>query len=383
MHVITETADLLAACRRLASLDFVTVDTEFMRESTFWPELCLIQIAGGEDELLVDPLSPGLSLAPFFDLMADDRVVKVFHAARQDIEIIFQKAGVIPQPIFDTQVAAMVCGFGESVSFSNLVKKVVGADVDKSSQFTDWKRRPLSTKQLTYALGDVTHLKPIYLHLAAELSRSGRAHWLEQEMAALTAQETYDLHPEKAWQRLKLRVRSRKSLAVLIEVAEWRERNAQSQNVPRARIIKDDAIYDVANQMPQTTEQLSELRTIHDGFARSARGQELLAAVKRGLGRDVKLLPALDRQVQLSAEALALLDLLKVLLKSAAAAHGVAPKMIATTDDLERLAQEAEPDIPALSGWRRELFGEKAVALKAGKLALAVRNGAVTVVETL
>ena len=381
MHVITTTDELAAVCGRLARAPYVAVDTEFVRETTFWPDLCLIQIAGGEDEALVDPLAPGLDLAPFYALMANEAVIKVFHAARQDLEIIFLKSRIIPHPIFDTQVAAMVCGFGDSISFSNLVKNIVGADIDKSSQFTDWRRRPLSPKQLTYALSDVTQLRPVYEFLAAKLASTGRAHWLEQEMSFLTDPLTYDQRPEIAWQRLKLRVKSRKALGVLVEVAAWRERTAQSQNVPRGRVLKDEAIYDIANQMPSTTEQLAELRTIHDGFSRSARGQELIGAVKAGLARDPASLPPLERGTASPVEAQAVLELLKVLLKASAAEHGVAPKMIATTDDLERLAVEAEPDVLALTGWRRELFGKRALDLKNGKLALKVHKGAITAVE--
>ena len=381
MHVMTTTRELAAVCGRLAHAPYVAVDTEFVRETTFWPDLCLIQMAGGADECLVDPLAAGIDLKPFFELMANPAVMKVFHAARQDLEIIHLLSRVIPKPIFDTQVAAMVCGFGDSISFSNLVRNITGMDIDKSSQFTDWRRRPLSPKQLTYALSDVTQLRPVYEHLAAELGNRGRAGWLDEEMGALTDAATYEQHPEAAWQRLKLRVKSRKALGVLVEVAAWRERTAQGANVPRGRVLKDEAIYDIANQMPKTAEELGELRTINDGFARSARAAELVAAVKAGLARDPASLPPLERGTATPVEALAVLELLKVLLKAAAAEHGVAPKMIATTDDLERLAVETEPDVMALKGWRRELFGGKALALKAGKLALKVRGGAIEAVE--
>ncbi len=381
MHVITTTAELAAACGRLANAPYVAVDTEFVRETTFWPDLCLIQMAGGSDELLVDPLAPGLDLAPFFTLMADPAVLKVFHAARQDLEIIFLLGKIIPKPLFDSQVAAMVCGFGDSISFSNLVKTIVGADVDKSSQFTDWRRRPLSPKQLVYALSDVTYLRPVYEHLAAELARTSRSGWLDEEMGFLTDPLTYDQHPDNSWQRLKLRVRSKKALGVLMEVAAWRERTAQGQNVPRGRVLKDDAIYDIANQMPKTIEELGELRTINDGFARSARGAELIDAIKRGLGRDPSTLPPLDRGTPPPVEALAVLELLKVLLKASAAEHKVATKLIATSDDLERLAVEAEPDILAVKGWRRDLFGKRALDLKAGRLALMINKGAIETVE--
>ena len=381
MHVISTTAELAAACGRLASAPYVAVDTEFVRETTFWPDLCLIQMAGGSDELLIDPLATGIDLAPFFQLMADPAVLKVFHAARQDLEIIFLLGKIIPAPLFDTQVAATVCGFGDSISFSNLVKTIVGADVDKSSQFTDWRRRPLSPKQLTYALSDVTNLRPVYEHLAAELTRTGRSGWLAEEMDFLTDPLTYDQQPDNAWQRLKLRVRNKRALGVLVEVAAWRERTAQGQNVPRGRVLKDDAIYDIANQMPKTAEELGELRTINDGFARSGRGAEVIEAVKRGLGREPATLPPLDRGTPPPVEALAVLELLKVLLKASAAEHKVATKMIATSEDLERLAVETEPDIHALKGWRRDLFGKRALDLKAGRVALRVNKGAIETVE--
>ena len=380
MRLITSTPDLAQACTDLAAHDFVAVDTEFMRESTFWPELCLIQLAAPGIELMVDPQAKGLDLTPFWGLMANERVVKVFHAARQDIEIVFTKAGHVPRPVFDTQVAAMVCGFGDSISYVNLVKRITGADLDKSSRFTDWSRRPLTEKQLVYALGDVTHLRDVYRHLASELDKTGRASWLDEEMSILTNSATYEQTPETAWQRLKLRVKNRKALAVLMELAAWREKQAQSQNVPRQRILRDEALYDIANQMPSSTEQLSELRTLSDGFARSSRAKDIIEAVKRGLARDPKTVPALNHSAPLSAEATATTELLKVLLKSAAARHRVAPRMIADTEDLERIASEVEPDVAALKGWRRQLFGEDALRLKRGELALTLSGGEVVVV---
>ena len=382
MRVITATSELETACRELAAEPFVAVDTEFMREQTFWPELCLIQLAGTGAEMIVDPKAKGLDLAPFWSLMADTSTVKVFHAARQDIEIVYTEAGIVPAPVFDTQVAAMVCGFGESISYVNLVKKVTGQDLDKSSRFTDWSRRPLSDKQLVYALGDVTHLRDVYEHLKGELAQSGRADWLDEEMAELTDPKTYETHPDEAWQRLKLRVKNRKSLAVLMELAAWRERLAQAQDVPRGRILRDEALYDLANQMPSSTEQIGELRTLSEGFSRSARAKEIVDAVKRGIARDPRTLPALNHGNQLSAEANATVELLKVLLKSCAARHRVAPRMIADTADLERIASDREPDVPALRGWRRQLFGEDALRLKRGELALTLAGGEVMAIPS-
>jgi ribonuclease D len=380
MRLIQTTQELSEACTRLGRHDFVAVDTEFMREQTFWPKLCLVQLAGPDVEAIVDPLSPGIDLKPFYELMANERVVKVFHAARQDLEIVWTQARLIPHPIFDTQVAAMVCGFGEAISYVNLVKQIANRDLDKTSRFTDWSRRPLSQKQLIYALGDVTHLRDIYKRLKAELEKTSRAGWLDEEMAELTDPKTYELHPDEAWRRLKLRVKNRKGLAVLIELAAWRERAAQSQDVPRNRILRDEALYDIANHAPTQTAQLSELRTLSEGFARSARAKDIIDAVKRGLDRDPKTVPPLHTGAPLPADKVALVDLLRVLLKACAAKHGVAPRLIADGDDLERLAVESEPDIPALKGWRYDMFGMLAERLKRGELALKAERGEVVAV---
>jgi ribonuclease D len=381
MQLITTTEALAGLCTRLATHDFVAVDTEFMRESTFWPILCLIQLAGPDEEAVVDPMADGIDLAPFFALMADQRVTKVFHAARQDVEIIYIKAKTIPQPLFDSQVAAMVCGFGESISYVNLVKQLVGADIDKTSRFTDWSRRPLSVKQLDYALGDVTHLRGVYAKLKAELEASERAHWLEEEMSTLLDPGSYMTQPEDAWKRLKLKVRGRKGLSVLIELAAWRERLAHAQDVPRARILRDDALYDIANHAPTETAKLSELRTLSDGFARSGRAKEIIEAVKTGLARDFKTLPSVDQAPPVPPDKLALVELLRVLLKACAARNRVAPRLIADAEELERLATEREPDLAVLKGWRRELFGEDAMRLKRGELALSVKDGEVVAVS--
>jgi len=381
MNPITRTEDLAAACKALASAPFIAIDTEFMREQTFWPRLCLIQMAGGDTEVLIDSLAPELDLQPFFDLMIDESVLKVFHSGRQDIEIVHHLAGVIPHPIFDTQVAAMVCGFGEAVSYSMLVKRLLSRNLDKSSRFTDWSRRPLSERQLTYALGDVTHLRDLYPKLRAQLDKSGRASWLNEEMAVLTDPATYELHPEHAWRRLKMRIKTQKALAILIELAAWREREAQTQDIPRARVLKDEALYDIAGQAPRTAEELGSLRSLHNGFARSQRGRAVLDAVNKGLERDPATVPKLRRGEPMPPEAQAVVDLLRVLLKATAGRHGVAPKLIATSDELEQIARSDDADAAALRGWRRKLFGEDALALKRGELALAVRAGAVTVLE--
>jgi ribonuclease D len=381
MIVISTTAALTAACEKLSAHPFVTVDTEFMRETTFWPKLCLIQLASPEDAVIVDPLAPGLDLAPFFALMKDERVVKVFHAARQDVEIIWLLGKAIPKPLFDTQIAAMVCGFGDSVSYSTLAKQLANADIDKSSRFTDWARRPLSEKQLVYALGDVTHLRTVYLALQKRIEDGGRKSWLDEELSVITTPASYVTLPEDSWKRLKLKVRGRKSLAALIELAAWREQLAQAQDVPRSRIIRDDALYDIANQLPTETAQLSQLRTLSDGFARSSRAKDIIDAVKRGLARDPKTLPVIEHGVHMPPDKLALVELLRVLLKATAARHDVAPRLIADAEDLEKIAIEDTPDVPAMRGWRRELFGRDALRLKNGELALTVRNGEVATAQ--
>jgi ribonuclease D len=383
MRLINTTDELAQACTELSRHAYVTVDTEFLREQTFWSKLCLIQMAGPETEYLVDPMAAGLDLKPFYDLMADKRIEKVFHSGRQDVEIIYVQAGVIPEPLFDTQVAAMVCGFGDSISYVNLVKRITGADLDKSSRFTDWSRRPLSEHQLVYALGDVTHLREVYHHLKAQLKKSGRTDWLNEEMAELTTAETYIQKPDESWQRLKVRVKSRRSFAVLMELAAWREKLAQAQDVPRARILRDEALYDIANQAPTDTSKLGELRTLSEGFARSGRAREIVEAVKLGLSRDLKTVPPLPKGQAMSAESAALVELLKVLLKSLAAQKGVASRLIANADDLERIATEEHPDIPALKGWRLELFGETALSLKRGEIALAIDGGEVVPVPRM
>jgi ribonuclease D len=379
MNLITRNEELTDVCSRLATAPYVAVDTEFMREQTFWPKLCLVQIAASGIEVLIDSQALDLDLTPLFDLMVNEKVLKVFHSARQDIEIVHHLAGVIPHPIFDTQVAAMVCGFGEAVSYSMLVKRLLNRNLDKTSRFTDWSRRPLSDRQLTYAIGDVTYLRDLYPKLKAQLDQSERASWLNEEMAVLTDPATYELHPEQAWKRLKMRIKTPKSLAVLMELAAWREREAQTQDVPRARILKDEALYDIASQTPRTQEDLGSLRTLHNGFARSMRGRAVLEAVGRGLERDPKTIPPIERGEPMPPEAQAVVDLLRVLLKARAGSHGVAPKLIATSDELEEIARSDDTDVPVLRGWRKKLFGDDALALKRGDLALAIKDGEVTV----
>ncbi|QGG90067.1 ribonuclease D [Agrobacterium sp. MA01] len=380
--MIDTTAALEEACRLLAQSDFITIDTEFLRETTFWPELCLIQMASPDHEYIVDPMAKGIDLKPFFELMANSAVVKVFHAARQDIEIIFHLGDLIPHPIFDTQVAAMVCGFGDSVSYDQLVQKIKNVHIDKTSRFTDWSRRPLSEKQLDYALADVTHLRDVYLKLKGQLDAEGRAEWLTEEMAILESRETYDLPPEQAWQRLKMRLRKPTELAVMQYVAAWREREARARNVPRSRVLKDDAIYEIAQQQPKDVEALGRLRTIPKGWERSSSGAAIIEQVNTALALPKSEMPHLQRHAHAPEGTQSAVELLKVLLRLTSEKHGVASKVIANSEDLEKIAAEGEKaEVAALQGWRKELFGDLALKLISGGVGLRFVDKRVEAVE--
>ncbi|QPC44726.1 ribonuclease D [Kaustia mangrovi] len=373
MNIITNTEQLDIVCAELAREPFVAVDTEFMRETTYWPNLCLIQMAGESHEVIVDPLADGIDLGPFFRLMADEGVVKVFHSARQDLEIVYQRGDVIPAPLFDTQIAAMVCGFGEQIGYENIVRKLAGAQIDKTSRFTDWSRRPLSDKQLKYAISDVTHLRTVYRKLKTELEQSGRAPWLKEEMATLTSPDTYRAEPAEAWRRLKFRARNKKALGVFIEVAAWREREAQERNVPRNRILKDDALSEIAVHAPADAASLRQLRAVPRGFADSRHADRLIRAIEEGRARDPSSLPDVADDRGGPRENVGVLgDVLKLALKVVCEREGVAAKIIASAAELEMLAADDNADIPALKGWRRQLFGETALALKHGKLAIVI-----------
>ena len=380
MSLISTTHSLSEVCDRLATHRFVTVDTEFLRETTFWPRLCVVQLASPEEAVAIDAMAEGLDLAPLFRLMADPNITKVFHAARQDIEIIWNLAKLIPSPLFDTQVAAMVCGFGDQVSYGDLVQTITRVSLDKSSRFTDWSRRPLLPAQIDYAIADVTYLRDIYLFLHRKLEQTGRLSWLSDEMALLTSPATYEQHPDNAWERLRNRVRKPRDLAVLIEIAGWREAEAQLRDVPRSRVLKDDVLVELALAAPRTAEALGNLRAFPRGMERSRAGADILAAVERGLARDPKTLPKLERDRRTGGNG-ATVELLKVLLRHVSESHGVAAKMIATVEDLEAIAADDKADVAALAGWRRELFGVKALELKHGLLALTVENGRVVTLE--
>lgn len=381
MEIITDTDSLSDLCQAFSKHRYVTVDTEFLRESTYWPELCLIQMAVPGRAAIIDPLSKKISLDPFFKLMAEQSVTKVFHAARQDIEIIYNLGKLIPAPLFDTQVAAMVCGYGDSVSYDQLVHKITGKRIDKTSRFTDWSQRPLSKKQLNYALSDVTHLCDVYVSLNSNLKEQDREHWVEEEMLTLTSEQTYNLNPADAWKRMKLRVKKPRDFAVFKAVARWREEEARKKNVPRSRILKDDGVFEVSQQQPLTREALSRLRAIPKGFDRSVSGERLLTAVNKAMQIPAEELEKLPRGKQMPEGSGAALELLKVLLKMTSEQHGVAAKVIATVDDLEKLVIGTDDSVAALNGWRRELFGNDALRLKNGEIALHLGKKSVEIVS--
>jgi ribonuclease D len=379
--LITGTDALAALCARLGRERFVTVDTEFMRERTYWPELCVVQLAGQHEVAVVDALAGGIDLAPLGALLGDPTVTKVFHAARQDVEIFLLRFGAVPAPLFDTQVAAMVAGFGDQVSYDALCRALVGVGIDKAHRFSDWSARPLSDSQIAYAAADVTHLREIYVALSERLEREGRTAWVAEEMAALAEPGTYRVDPETIWERLKPRTQNRRFLGLLKAVAAWREREAQRVNVPRQRLVKDETLLEIAATAPATAADLTRARGISEGFARGRSGAGLLAAIEAAKALPEAALPDLPKDFRRGPPpSPALVALLKVLLAARSEAHDVAPKLLASGDDLERFAGEAAPDLPLLQGWRREVFGEAALALKAGRLALSVDGRQVVLV---
>jgi len=383
MRIVTETADLEALAQELGRGPYVAIDTEFMRDQTYWPKLCLIQAAGPGVEAIIDPLADGIDLAPFHALLATKSVVKVFHAARQDVEIFHHQGGVIPNPLFDTQIAAMVCGFGDSASYETLVRKLAKADIDKSARFTDWSRRPLSKRQLEYALADVTYLRLVYELLSKELEKTGRAKWVEEEEATLTDPATYRLDPSEAWRRLKPRGGNKRFFQVLAGVAAWREREAQSRDVPRNRVLKDEALLEIASHPPPDAEHLGQIRALPNGYANSRAGKALMSALKDALaGPPLEMMLPPERRSRGAEPTPAALDLLKTLLRLRATQYRVAPRLVASADELERLASGEKENVPALHGWRAEVFGNDAVALREGRLAIALDNGEAVVIET-
>lgn len=367
---ITDSDALRAFCRRLAGSRFVTIDTEFLREKTYWPILCLVQLAGEDEAAAVDVMAPNLDCHPLYDLLLDKKILKVFHAARQDLEIFFRLVGGMPAPIFDTQVAAMVCGFGDQVGYETIVSELVGVRLDKASRFADWSQRPLSQKQLSYALDDVIHLRGVYATLERRLARTGRASWLAEEMAALTDPANYRMDPDEAWRRVKSRGGNKRFLALLKTVAAWREVEAQRRDVPRNRILRDDSLQDIAAHAPRDAAALARTRGLSKGFAEGKMGEGLLEAVRRGLALPDKEIPVRPRRDRLPPGIGPLTELLKVLLKQKCDEMHVASRLVASAEDLSRIAADDNADVPALRGWRRKLFGAEALDLKHGRIAL-------------
>lgn len=384
MTLITTSRDLKTLCTKLRKSDFVTVDTEFIRERTYYPNLCLIQVAGDDEEAYaIDPLAEGMELEPFYEFLRDKEVLKVFHACRQDLEIFYNHMGKLPAPIFDTQVAAMVCGYGEQVSYEVLVQSIVKKQLDKSSRFTDWAMRPLTSKQLKYALADVTHLRKIFLKLADRLEKLERTNWIKDEMKSLADKENYAINPAEAWQRIKIPSHKVRALCVLKEVAEWREKLAQAADVPRGRILKDEALAEIATHPPSDQEALGRMRNVNRGFAESDRALDLLAAVQRGLDMDEKEAPKWEPRPHLPPGMGPTIDLLRVLLKLKCEEAQVAPKLLCLAADLELIAAFGkEAKVPAMSGWRFKLFGKDALDLRDGKVAIAVDGGKLKLVKT-
>ncbi len=370
MDLIVSTDVLAAFCERAAKFDFVTVDTEFLRETTYWPKLCLIQAATNDEAVLIDPLADGISLAPFFALLANPDVIKVFHAARQDIEIFVKLSGSVPNNIFDTQIAASVCGFGDSASYDSLVRAICKVELDKSSRFTDWSARPLSEKQRLYALADVTWLRDIYRELRKQVAATRRGDWVEDELTTLRSIDTYVVQPKQAWERLKMKINRPRDLAALKVLAEWRERRAQETDQPRSRVLKDDVLFELAMQRPQSPEAFDKLRAVPRGFGRSNAASEIIALLKQVEELTKSDLPVMPERYRGPSPKGAVGDLIRVLLKAVAEQHGVAARILATSDDIDALVLDDEADVPALKGWRRKLFGEKALAIKHGRIGL-------------
>lgn len=379
MTLIADSAGVAAFCERLRTTEFVAVDTEFMREKTFWSKVCLIQLAGPNEAAAIDPLATNIELQPLFDLLSDRHILKVMHSGRQDVEIFFHMVGQVPYPLFDTQVAAMVCGFGDQVGYETLIKKLTGHILDKSLRFTDWSIRPLSKRHLTYALADVIYLRQAYEKLRDHLQRTGHAHWLEEETAILTDPNTYRIDPGRSWQRLKPRSEDRRYLAILQAVASWRENEAMERDIPRGRILRDDALSEIAAHPPSDSTDLARLRSVPNGFAKGSMSRRLLHAVRKGEELPLDKAPA-PIKGRTGRNGGAITELLKVLLKCKCADYDVAQRLVASSEDIERLAA-GEEDVPALFGWRREVFGIDALRLISGKIALVATGRRVKLIS--
>ena len=382
MRIVESTEELNALVAELGHAPYLALDTEFLRDQTYYPKLCLIQVAAPGVEAIIDPLASGIDLAPFYELIRRPHIVKVLHAARQDIEIFFLQGGVLPDPLFDSQIAAMVCGFGDAASYETLARKIAHVEIDKSARFTDWSHRPLSKRQLEYALADVTHLRVIYEWMKARLEKTGRASWVAEDVAALQDPALYRIEPEQAWRRLKPRTTNKRFLAVLASLAAWREREAQARDIPRGRVLKDEALSEIAAHPPETPEALERIRAVPKGFANSRLGKGLMEAIAQGLTAQPPQDAIDENKLRRRREpSPAVVDLLKTLLRLRAEAAHVAPRLIANAEDIERLAAHEDDGVAALHGWRHEVFGKDAVALRKGDLAIALENGEAVVVE--
>jgi ribonuclease D len=380
-RLITTTGNLDQLCRRLSAQEFVTVDTEFMRERTYWPELCVVQLAGDHDVAVIDAQAEGIDLAPLGALLADTNVLKVFHAARQDIEIFVLRFGAVPTPLFDTQIAAMVAGFGDQVGYDALVGGLTGRPIDKAHRFSDWSARPLTPAQIAYAANDVTHLRDVYRRLRARLNHDNRLDWVAEEMAELSDPGLYRADPDTAWERLKPRSGNRRFLSRLQALAAWREREAQRINIPRQRVLRDEALTEIAATVPADTAALARVRGINRGFADGLMGESLMRVIAAVQAIPDSALPPAPPPRDAPRPSPALVALLKVLLQAKCEQHHVAPRLIASSDEIDRLVLEDAPDIPALHGWRREVFGEDALALKQGRIALGATGREVKLVR--
>ncbi len=379
MPIITKSEDVKAFCEELSKHEFITIDTEFLREKTYYPKLCLIQLSAPDKQArAIDPLAKGIDLSPLFKLLENKNVLKVFHSGRQDLEIFYNLTGKVVTPFFDTQIAAMVCGYGDCIGYDRIVKQIAGEQIDKSSQFTNWSLRPLSDKQINYALGDVTYLCDIYLYLKSELEKRGRIDWVMQEKAVLSDPATYANDPYKAWERIKIKTPKAKNLAILRELAAWRENQAQKRNIPKPWVMRDETLADMASQAPNNKKQIAKIRNISKDIAEGKTGDHLLKIIKKAINSPQDSWPKPKERKQLPQGLAAVVDILKMLLKIQSTEHDVAAKIIASSADIEEIAMNDNADVPALSGWRREVFGAEAIAVKHGKLAIGLKNGNIT-----
>ncbi|HUX78852.1 MAG TPA: ribonuclease D [Alphaproteobacteria bacterium] len=380
MSLITNTSDLKAFCERAAKLPYIMVDTEFVRETTYWPQLCLIQVGLPEEAVAIDPLAKGIELQVFFDLLQNPHVIKVFHSGRQDVEIFYHLTGQIPEPLFDTQIAGMVCGFGESVGYDVLVQKYAKVSIDKSSRYTHWAQRPLTEKQLIYALGDVIHLRIIYEKLYARILDEDRLHWMKEEVSILTDPATYMIDPYDAWKKIKVRSPKPRMLAILREITAWREITAQQRNVPRGRVLRDEVMLELSAASPRNVSELGRMRGLSSSFIDGKEGKTVLELIEKAHALPLEDCPQVKKEGASPPGASALIEMLRLLLKIKSEKYSVAPKLIATSGDLETIARSPDPQVPALEGWRREVFGNAALALKTGKVAIGIKNHKITLI---